>query len=178
MTFTYQLTPAEKSESKEVVRHLEALKTRELANSATGKYVTRIRLTSDNAGLLAPGFMLKTERVLEIEELENGMTEVRHWQSFAGLGANLVKRKWERVLQEKFLDMASELKKRSLVLEKRARKAGEQGAAVNGVVGKEVGGEEERESEEIDKEGGVAEVNGHPAKEEGNVAAAGAGVMA
>lgn len=120
-----QLTPSEKSESKEVVRHLEALKTRAEGNSQTGKYVTRIRWTMDNAGLLAPGFMLKSERVVEIEELEGGKEcVVRCWISFAGLGAKLVKRKWEGTLQERALDLMADLRKRSLYLYKKVKAEG------------------------------------------------------
>lgn len=167
MTFTYQLTPEEKSESKEVVRHLEALKTRQIGNSATGRFVTRIRWTMDNAGLLAPGFMLKTERVIEIEELEDGTTEVRHWQSFKGMGAKMIKKKWERVLQEKFVDFVRDLRKRSLVLEKKGR-MGEEGVDLKT-------GEESGESEDVDKEN-VAERR--PLEEETAARGAAVGVLA
>lgn len=73
----------------------------------------------DNAGLLAPGFMLKTERVCEIEELDDGTSIFRTWQTFAGLGARLVQRKWEKVLQERYLDLVRDVRRRSLILEKR-----------------------------------------------------------
>lgn len=122
MTLTHQLLPNTTSESKEVVRHLEALKTRARDNSSTGKYVTRIRWTMDNAGLLAPGFVLKTERVCEIEELEGGNACVfRTWQTFAGLGAKVLRRKWEVVLRERSEDLVRDLRRRSGVLEGREK---------------------------------------------------------
>jgi hypothetical protein len=119
MTFTVQMTPDEKTSSKEVVRHLEALKTRRENNSTTGKYVTRIRWTMDNAGILAPGFMLKTERINEIEELEDGTTVYRTWITFGGLGAKFVKKKYEQALQGKLVDFCRDLRKRSVQLQKK-----------------------------------------------------------
>ncbi|KJX93853.1 hypothetical protein TI39_contig4246g00005 [Zymoseptoria brevis] len=119
MTFTVQMTPEERTSTKEVVRHLEPLKTRAANNSTTGKYVTRIRWTMDNAGILAPGFMLKTERVNEIEELEDGTTVYKTWLSFGGLGAKFVKKKYEKALQGKLSDFCHDLKRRSVQLQKK-----------------------------------------------------------
>jgi hypothetical protein len=129
MTFTVQMTPEERTSSKEVVRHLEALKTRAANNSTTGKYVTRIRWTMDNAGILAPGFMLKTERVNEIEELEDGTTMYRTWIAFSGLGAKFVRKKYEKALQGKLVDFSRDLRKRSMQLQKKDEAGeGSQGA--------------------------------------------------
>lgn len=171
MTLTHQLTPTERSESKEVVRHLEALKTRKEGNSQTHKYVTRIRWTMDNAGILAPGFMLRTERVCEIEEVEGGGECVfRTWQSFAGLGAKLVRRKWEAVLQERSEDFVRDLRRRSLLLMKQAKMGDGE------VVGEErkVLGEGESSEDIVDGKEVVQEMRGT----EKGVEAAGLGVMA
>lgn len=82
MTFHVQMTPAEKTTSKEACTHVEPLKLRTKHGSmARGKLahqdsstsrevlgktpVTRIRWNLHNASIMAPGFLIKAERVRE-----------------------------------------------------------------------------------------------------------------
>lgn len=67
----------------------------------------------DNANLFAPGFIMKTERVNEIEELEDGGTRYRTWITFAGMGAKSWKKKYAEATQQRVQDFCRDLKRRS-----------------------------------------------------------------
>lgn len=74
--------------------------------------VTRIRWNLHNASIMTPGWVIRAERVNEIEELEGDEgTEYRTWEAFGGLAARKVKSKYESVLQERFSDWCRDLKK-------------------------------------------------------------------
>ncbi|CAK4030938.1 Hypothetical predicted protein [Lecanosticta acicola] len=136
MTFTVQMTREERQSSKEVCRHLEPLKHVNDGHKSheSGGNVTRIRWCLDNANLLAPSFILKTERVNEIEESQDGKTcKYRTWITFSGLGANSMKKKFGEALQARVVDYCEDLKERSIKLQKeeQAKRKGNTGG-VNG----------------------------------------------
>merc|ERR1712230_354334 len=137
MTFHVQMTPDEQTTSKETCSHCEPLKMRtkhgsmpladslphepslpdNLTTSAKGTEflgkapLTRIRWNLHNASIMTPGWVIKAERVNEIEEAEDGTTLYRTWEAFGGLAANHVKKKYGEVLQARFQDWCRDLKK-------------------------------------------------------------------
>lgn len=115
MTFTNQITPDERTTSKEVCMHLEPLKTRDdgKASHSMGGNVTRIRWVLDNANLLTPAFVMKSERVNEIEEMDDGTCKYRTWISFAGMGAKQLKKKYEKAFLARLPEFCQDLKERS-----------------------------------------------------------------
>ncbi|KAK4622151.1 hypothetical protein CLAFUR4_07478 [Fulvia fulva] len=115
MTFTVQITPDIRETSKERCEHLEPLKHKDdgHASHAQGGNITRIRWVLDNANLFAPGFIMKTERVNEIEEMPNGGTKYRTWITFAGMGAKSWKKKYSEAIQQRVQDFCRDLKRRS-----------------------------------------------------------------
>ncbi|EME82273.1 uncharacterized protein MYCFIDRAFT_215631 [Pseudocercospora fijiensis CIRAD86] len=100
MTVSYQITSDVRKETKSVCRHLEPLKHKDdgKESHSMGGNVTRIRWTSDNANLLTPAFVLKTERVNEIEETSDGHCKYRTWLTFDGFSAKTMKKKYEKAL--------------------------------------------------------------------------------
>ncbi|RMY78690.1 hypothetical protein D0863_00488 [Hortaea werneckii] len=137
MTFHVQMTPDEQTTSKETCSHCEPLKLRtkhgsmplanslphepslpdNLTSSAKGTEflgkapLTRIRWNLHNASIMTPGWVIKAERVSEIEEAEDGTTLYRTWEAFGGLAASHVKKKYGEVLQARFQDWCRDLKK-------------------------------------------------------------------
>ncbi|KAK4501570.1 hypothetical protein PRZ48_007379 [Zasmidium cellare] len=142
MTFTVQLTPTERIQTKTVCQHLEPLKHRADGHKShtAGHNVTRIRWTSDNANLLTPGFVLKEERVNEIEEMDDGTCKYRTWLTFAGMASKSLRKKYGEAYQQKIQDFARDLRERCVVLYKEDQKGG---TAVEVGLGK-VGAEGER----------------------------------
>lgn len=109
MVFFRNLNGGDKRlESRQVVLLVEKLKLR--ADGHSGNCVTRIRWGLDNAAITTPGFMLKCERVNEIEELEDGSTMYRTWESFGGPVARTVRRKFEAAWRERLQDWSQDLK--------------------------------------------------------------------
>lgn len=108
MTFHVQMTPDEQTTSKEACSHIAPLRT--LANHASPA-VTRIRWNLHNAGLMAPGFIVKAERTNEIEDVGDGTTLYRTWQTFGGWASKTIKKKYEQTLQDRFQDWCRDLKK-------------------------------------------------------------------
>lgn len=121
MTFTVQMTRDDRLSSKEVCQHLEPLKHMRDGHSSheKGGNITRIRWALDNANLLTPAFVMKTERVNEIEESADGEScKYRTWITFSGLGAKSMRRKYGEALQARVVDFCEDLKARSLKLRK------------------------------------------------------------
>lgn len=116
MTFTVQITPAERLQSKMICQHLEPLKHRADGHSthASGGNITRIRWTSDNANLLTPGFILKQERVNEIEETgtDGNSCKYRTWITFAGMASKNLKKKYGEAYQQRVVDFVRDLRER------------------------------------------------------------------
>lgn len=134
MTFTSQMTPSEKITSKEVCQHLEQLKHRHDGNErhADTQNTTRIRWASDNANLMTPAFIMKTERVNDIVEGENDTScTYRTWIAFAGMAAKGVKKKYGGAWQARVMDFCEDLKARSEAMYQKERKEG--GGVGNGV---------------------------------------------
>lgn len=103
------MTPSETDvKSKETCTHISELKTR--ATHGPEHYVTKVRWTFNNAGVMAPRFIVNSERENEIEELADGTTEYRHWQTFAGLAAKTVRKKYEGALRERYAEWCRDLK--------------------------------------------------------------------
>ncbi|KAF7192936.1 hypothetical protein HII31_05747 [Pseudocercospora fuligena] len=118
MTVSYQITPDVRKETKSVCRHMEPLKHKDdgKESHSMGGNVTRIRWTSDNANLLTPGFVLKTERVNEIEETSDGHCKYRTWLTFDGFSAKTMKKKYEKALVARLPEFCEDLKERSMKL--------------------------------------------------------------
>lgn len=134
MTVTVQYAPGEKSQSKEVCMHLEALKTKDDGNPnhAQGGNITRIRWVSDNANYLIPRFVGKSERVNEFEEMSDGTTKYRTWIAFGGLAAKNLKKKYEKALQARVAEFCQDLKERSEQLYKQNPELGTTNGTVKG----------------------------------------------
>ena len=107
MTFHVQMNPTVKTTSKESCTHIEPLKSRAKYGE---KAITRIRWNLHNAAISTPGFILKSERVNEIEEAVDGGTEYRTWSTFGGWVARFVRSKYAEDLGERFEDWCRELK--------------------------------------------------------------------
>ncbi|KAK5134756.1 hypothetical protein LTR08_006131 [Meristemomyces frigidus] len=107
MVFNVQMSEGVKTTSKETCSHVEPLK---LRRDHGDKAVTRVRWNLHNAAISTPRFLIKAERVNEIQEAEDGGTEYRTWQTFGGWGAGVVRRKYGGVLGERFGDWTRELK--------------------------------------------------------------------
>ncbi|KAK4541089.1 hypothetical protein LTR36_008314 [Oleoguttula mirabilis] len=109
MLFHVAMTPDDRATtSKEACSHVEPLKPKAVHGP---KAVTRIRWNLHNAAVMAPGFVIKAERVNEIEEAEGGGTLYRTWETFGGLAAKTVKKKHEQNLKDRFADWCADLKK-------------------------------------------------------------------
>lgn len=109
MTFDVQMTKDEKTTSKEVCNHVGQLKT--LANHAPPA-ITHIRWSLHNAALMAPGFVIKAERTNEIEDLGNGKTMYRTWETFGGwVAKSMIQKKYEQALKDRFQEWCQDLKK-------------------------------------------------------------------
>lgn len=135
MTFTVQLTPTERTQTKTVCLHLEPLKTRSDGHKshASGGNITRIRWTSDNANLLMPGFVLKQERVNEIEETNDGNCKYRSWLTFAGMKSKNLKKKSGEAYQQRIQDFVEDLRERCEKLYREEEKGGAAKAGTDGV---------------------------------------------
>jgi len=109
MTFHVKMKPDEQpTTSKETCTHVSHVHTR--ANHGPPA-ITTIRWNLHNAAIMTPGFLIKAERTNEIEEAEDGTTRYRTWQTFGGWASNLVKSRYEQVLQDRFKDWCRDLKK-------------------------------------------------------------------
>ncbi|KAF2718992.1 hypothetical protein K431DRAFT_229579 [Polychaeton citri CBS 116435] len=73
--------------------------------------VCRICWVFDNGGSYAPGFVMKAERVNEIEVREDGGTDYRTWETFAGPVAYAIRWKYGASLDKRFDDWRHDLKK-------------------------------------------------------------------
>ncbi|KAF2170919.1 hypothetical protein M409DRAFT_18890 [Zasmidium cellare ATCC 36951] len=126
MTFTVQLTPSERVQTKTVCQHLEPLKHRADGHKShvAGHNITRIRWTSDNANLLTPGFVLKQECVNEIEENDDGTCKYRTWLTFAGMASKNLKKKFGEAYQQKMQDFVRDLRERCVQLYEEDKKRG------------------------------------------------------
>ncbi|KAK5116204.1 hypothetical protein LTR62_008530 [Meristemomyces frigidus] len=83
--------------------------------------LTHIRWTYHNAGHMQPGFILRAERENEMEDLGNGKTMYRTWQSFSGLAAKGYRKKFEESLKGRFQEWCSDLKKQVETLHSRGQ---------------------------------------------------------
>ncbi|KAK4964007.1 hypothetical protein LTR66_012525 [Elasticomyces elasticus] len=102
MTFKVSMTSTVSTISKEVVSIIE--------NITPENRVGRICWSLDNSGMLTPSFMIRAERVNEIEDNGDGTCEYRTWETFAGPAARFVKWKYEQTLQERFEDWVRDLR--------------------------------------------------------------------
>jgi hypothetical protein len=125
--------PAETLEGRQVVTLVEKLKVGSAGHSKP--CVTRIRWMLDNAAITTPGFLLKCERINEIEEAADGTTVYRTWEVFAGPIARTMRKKleqkWKERLQESTLDLKKWCERRDVQGEATEAKAGE-GQSVGG----------------------------------------------
>ncbi|KAM3417355.1 hypothetical protein BST61_g5605 [Cercospora zeina] len=141
MTVTMDLGSAnggEKFQSKEVCLLLEPLKWKDDGREShkMGGNVTRIRWVSDNANYLIPRFVMKTERVTEIEESSSFSSSspsslsptsasgagwekkkkqtciIRTWITFSGFAAKNWKKKHEKEMQRCIAQFVEDLKGR------------------------------------------------------------------
>ena len=110
MTFDVQMTKDTKTKSKEVVNHFETLP--QAGVDSSGK-ITRIHWVLDNAGSMAPTFIIKAERTNEIEETAGGFTRYRTWEVFGGWSASVIRWMYGEALRERFQDWSRDLKKRA-----------------------------------------------------------------
>jgi len=104
---------------------LEQLKTRHDGNERHKDInnTTRIRWASDNANLMTPSFIIKTERVNDIlEGDDDNSCTYRTWITFAGMSANSVKKKYGEAWQARVVDFCEDLKSRSIALQKKEQK--------------------------------------------------------
>ncbi|KAK3117206.1 hypothetical protein LTR53_001633 [Teratosphaeriaceae sp. CCFEE 6253] len=103
MIFHLQITPTERITTRQACSHIGELRTlRDHAAPA----VTRIRWDLHNATSMVPGFMLKAQRVNEIEDLGDGRT----WETFAGWRASHYRKAYEGALRERFAEWCRDLK--------------------------------------------------------------------
>lgn len=65
----------------------------------------------DNAAITTPGFLLKCERINEIEEAADGTTIYRTWEVFAGPVAKVMRKKLEMKWKERLQESTVDLKK-------------------------------------------------------------------
>lgn len=101
--------PSYKTKSREVATLVENLKLARDGHSSP--CVTRIRWSLDNAAISTPGFLMRAERTNEIEEVGDGTTIYRTWETFGGLGARFVRGKFESALRDRISDWCRDLKK-------------------------------------------------------------------
>ncbi|EMF11874.1 uncharacterized protein SEPMUDRAFT_149730 [Sphaerulina musiva SO2202] len=120
MTFTVQMNEQETLKSKQVCMHLDPLKHKHdgRPSHAAGGNVTRIRWVSDNANYLVPGFVIKDERVNEIEEKGDDACVYRTWITFSGFAAKNWKKKHEKDFQQKIVDFCEDMKRRCEAMHK------------------------------------------------------------
>lgn len=111
MIFYRNLTyePPKKLEARQVVTLVEKLKLSTDGHSSP--CITRIRWSLDNAALTTPGFMMKAERINEIEEAHDGTTIYRTWEVFSGALARSIRKKFEEPWRDRLQDMTRDLKK-------------------------------------------------------------------
>jgi len=111
MIFYRNLThdPPEKIEGRQVVTLVEKLKVSSEGHSHP--CVTRIRWMLDNAAITTPGFLLKCERINEIEEVGDGTTVYRTWEVFSGPVARTMRKKFEKNWRDRMQESAQDLKK-------------------------------------------------------------------
>jgi len=108
MVFHMNMTPDDKMTTKQACAHIGQLRT--LENHAPPA-LTHIRWDLHNATSMLPGFVLKAQRVNEIEDLGDGKSMYRTWESFTGWKASGLKKKYEQILKERFQDWCKDLKK-------------------------------------------------------------------
>lgn len=108
MIFHCQMTPSERTSSREACSHISPFRTRQ---DHPSRPVTYVRWDLHNAMLMIPAFLLKAQRVNEIEDLGEGRCRYRTWQSFAGWSAGNVRKKYEGPLKERFGDWCRDLKR-------------------------------------------------------------------
>ena len=65
----------------------------------------------DNAAITTPGFMLRCERINEIEEAGDGTTIYRTWEVFSGPVAKFFRKKFEMPWRDRMQDWCRDLKK-------------------------------------------------------------------
>jgi hypothetical protein len=65
----------------------------------------------DNAAITTPGFLLKCERINEIEEAEDGTTVYRTWEVFSGPIARTMRKKFEKNWKDRLQESTVDLKK-------------------------------------------------------------------
>ncbi|EMC93961.1 hypothetical protein BAUCODRAFT_216246 [Baudoinia panamericana UAMH 10762] len=107
MIFSVRMTEDDRTTSKEQCTHVGPLRT--LADHDPPA-LTHIRWSLHNAALMAPGFVIKAERTNELEDVGDGTTIYRTWQTFGGMFANSVKKKYEQALKDRFQDWCRDLK--------------------------------------------------------------------
>lgn len=101
--------PEYRSKSREVATLVEALKLAKDNHSMP--CITRIRWSLDNAAISTPGFLLKAERTNEIEEVGDGTTLYRTWETFSGPIAYIIRMKFEAALKDRMSDWCQDLKR-------------------------------------------------------------------
>lgn len=100
--------PPEKIQARNVVTLVEKLKLEKDGHSKP--CVTRIRWSLDNAAISTPGFVMKGERINEIEEASDGTTIYRTWQVFGGVGARFTRKRLEGPWKGRMQDWSRDLK--------------------------------------------------------------------
>ncbi|KXL49663.1 hypothetical protein M433DRAFT_158563 [Acidomyces richmondensis BFW] len=109
MIFHVRMSPTDHQTSRETCTHVDNLRTRESGSSLPA--VTRVRWDLHNAAIMVPNFVLKAQRTHEIEELADGTTEYRNWETFAGMLARMVRKRYGGALRDRFADWAQDLKR-------------------------------------------------------------------
>ncbi|KAF2483376.1 hypothetical protein BDY17DRAFT_146258 [Neohortaea acidophila] len=127
--------PPKQAESRQVVTLVEKLKLAKDGHNAP--CVTRIRWQLDNAAISTPGFLLKCERINEIEEAADGTTIYRTWEVFAGPLARTVRTNFEQNWRYRLQDWTRDLKQ---WCEKKYTQGGAEPTTAEGTVGKSEGG--------------------------------------
>lgn len=109
MIFHVRMTPTDRQNSRETCTHVDHLRLRKAESTLPA--VTRVRWDMHNAAVMTPSFVLKAQRTHEIEELADGTTEYRNWETFAGILAKTVRKRYGDTLRDRFADWAQDLKR-------------------------------------------------------------------
>jgi len=106
MTFNVHMKPSVKTVSKETC---SLVSPPPKADDPVGT-VYRICWKFTNS-TTAPAFLIRAERVNEIEKLDDGRCSYRSWQTFGSMGAKVLKRTLGATLQDRLEDWVRDCKK-------------------------------------------------------------------
>ncbi|KAK5747230.1 hypothetical protein LTR17_000365 [Elasticomyces elasticus] len=106
MVFHFNLTETEKMTKRIACTHIGKVRTLAGGHPA----LTHIRWDMHNAGSMTPGFLMKAQRMHEIEDLGHGKAIYRTWETFSGWRASHWKNQYEQILKDRFQDWCRDLK--------------------------------------------------------------------